>query len=328
MATTGADTYTTWKLETSYASSVTGSAKSFGHDVKLSAQSAKNNIQLQYGLGNQEATTHVAGLYGGSFSLDYTLGDPWMFAYITGNNASTTGLGPYTHTFLNTASSLPETTYSKTMKSIAVEHGVDLSTDVVTTFKGCVMKSLSMDMVVGDPVKCKNDFDYATEALTTSVSSNVNSTDDAYTFAYASFEFPTDTTISNVQSLNLTINRNAELKGSLGNRLPQFFLTKKSDYTLKATLPVENSTLLEYLYGTTSLTAPAQKLTEPAGLKIVLDNELSSTNQRQITLEFVGALVDERASPADVNEMKTQDLSFIARQWKVAKAINNQPSQP
>lgn len=317
----GADQYATWKIESTFATTPTGSAKSFGHDLKLTTAHAKNNGILMKGLGNQEATATVGGKFEGSITMDFILGDPWMFSFITGQTSTAGGAGPYTHTW---------TSILTTMLPFEVAYASNTATAHVRTFFGCVFDSLTMDLNVGDPIKCTLNANYATEALTTTFGSNTNPTDAPFTFAYASVAFPTGTSITTpIQSLNLTLGRNGEVIYGLGSRIGTNMVTKDSDYTGKATVALLNSAdFYQYFLGSSSATAPAAVITEPAGLVLTCDNGLSTTSSRKLVMTFTGAFVNEYGQPASVDDFAHQEVSFLLRKLASVVGTDNTATEP
>jgi len=326
MGITGAQQYALYKYESAFKGEVAGTFKNLGHEFKLDSYTGKNNVAKLWGLNSNEPPAQVAGKFEGSFSGSFKLSDPWIFRALTGNAATTSGAGPYTHTFLNTDAT---PTFSNTIPSMAFSIGNDLATDMVLVAGGTVLKSLTMDMKVGEPIDCKAEFDFATETKGTTLDTFVAPTDAPFTFAYATLEFPTATTITNaIQSLTLTITRNPELIWGLGSRAAADYVTKKAEYEIKANWTLSASTMREYMYGTTGLTTPAAVMTEAAGLKITLDNGLATTANRKLVLEFEGALMNEHAISGSVEDKTTEDMTFSIRKWKSCIATNNTSAAP
>ena len=326
MAITDALTYAKWKLEGStYKTTAETNWKSFGHGVKLTTFNANNNMKYIYGINNQEAAAAVGGAFMGTGSVDFVLADPWILSALTGNSPTTTGAGPYTHKFLDTSAA---PTLAKTVKSFTVEAGADLTTDLVRTMSGCVPTSFKLNATQGSEIKCSLDFDYATEALTTTYGTNVTSTDAPYTFAYGTLEIPVSTTIARVESVDVTITRNAEVKHSLGSRLGSHYLTKLSEYTINVTVPLEDASLLDDFYGLDAGTTPQAIMAEIATLRLVFNNAAATTANRQVDLKFSNLSINEFGTPFNEGEQINQILSLNARTWTLCQAINNQSTQP
>lgn len=328
MPQTGAYAYAKWKAEgTTYKSTSETNWKSFGHECRVNSLRTDNSITRVYGLSNQEAVTHVLGAFTGSMSIDCILADPWIFKFLTGNTVSTSGSGPYTHKFLDTASSPG---YNQSINSITAEVGVDLATDIVRTVKGAVCRSFKMSCNVDEPVRLSMEFDYADEVLTESGASSTGatSTDAPFYFAFGTLELPTGTTLTNVKSLELNINRTPEIHRAIGSRTGAFFITKNSEYTGRFTIPFDTSTYIKYFYNGATGTAPASTYTELAGLKFTLNNGLSGTSQRQLITEFTNVLITDVSVAYDVNELTLYEISFTARKWKSSIATNNTATYP
>jgi hypothetical protein len=327
MTKTGSNVYALYKLEGStYKTTSETNYKSFGHDIKLTSFQINNNVKKHYGIGNYEALQQVGLAFEGSMGLDFVLGDPWWFSCLTGNIAATTGAGPYTHKFIDTGGS-PSSLAA--MKSMTIDMNYDFSTASHHTIKGAVINKLTMNLNVDEDVRCQMDLAFADSTWSESaLTTKVNSTDAPYTFAYASVEFPTSTTITKVQSATLGLSRNPEIKRALGSRVGNFFITKKSDYDFTMKLPFDIATLLKYTYGSSSSVSPDAILTETANMKVLLNNGAATTANRQLEFNFVGQLINTLDTSASVEDLMTQDAVFSIRQVSKIQAINNTSTQP
>jgi hypothetical protein len=262
----------------------------------------------------------------GKVGFEFILGDPWLFSAITGNIATTTGAGPYTHTFVNSAGS-PAALAA--MKSMTIDLSYDFSTASHHTLKGCVLDSFSTKLAVDEPVVCTAEMSFADAAWSESaLTTRVNPTDAAYTFAYASVEFPLSTTLTKVQSCDLTISRNPEIKRGLGSRTGAFVLTKQSDYDCKLSLPFDIKTLLLYAYGSSTSVSPDALLTETATMRLLLNNGAATTANRQVDINLAGNLINTFGTSASADEMMAAEVGFSVRQLTKLLAIDNVSTQP
>lgn len=328
MAIGGASVYAIWKLESVFKSTETGAYKSLGTDLKLDSLTHKNNVKKAWGLGNVESTVQYAGQYEGTASFSGLLSDPWIFAFITGNNAATLGTGPYTHTFVNSAGS--PSAVAATIPSIGIGIGENVAVAFEHTLLGSVFRQATFDYKVDEAVAMKLDFDFASDTDATAYGTVTNPTEVPYTFAYATFEFPTATgiTAAPIQSLTATINRNPTMRRGLGNRIPQTYTLGKLEHDCKMNIAMNDKTWIEYLHGAAGSTTPASSIAEQVGLKIILNNGAATTSNRQILLRFDGAIVNERGTTASVEEMQTEDVTFSVRTLGLCQAINATSAQP
>ena len=327
MAGTGQLVYALYKLEGStYKTTAETNYKNFGHNLKITSFEIDNAVSKQYGIGNYDAASQVAGAFSGKIGLEFILGDPWMFSALTGNIAVDAGGGPYTHTFINTAAT---PVALAAMKSMTIDLSYAFATAGHHTLSGCVIDSLSMKFAVDEPVVCTLEMSFASAAWSeAAATTRITPTDAPYTFAYANIEFPTSTTLTNVQSVDLTISRNGEIKRGLGSRTGAFYITKQSDYDIKCNLPFDIKTQLLYAYGGAATTAPAAIMTETGDMRIVLDNAAATTANRKLDMNFTGSLVNKFSTSASAEEMMTEDLAFSVRGVKSIIATDNVATQP
>jgi hypothetical protein len=107
MTETGEAVFLMYKYEGStYKTTAESIWKNFGHDLKITSLELNNNVIKNFGIGNWEAASMVGGAFGGKIGIDFVLGDPWIFSALTGNIATSSGGGPYTHKFIDTAGTL------------------------------------------------------------------------------------------------------------------------------------------------------------------------------------------------------------------------------
>ena len=327
MTETGEAAFLMYKYEGStYKTTAESNWKNFGHDLKITSLELNNNVIKNFGLGNWEAASMVGGAFGGKIGIDFTLGDPWIFSALTGNIATSTGGGPYTHKFIDTSGS-PATL--ATQKSMTLDLSYAFATASHLTISGAILDSLTMKLAVDEQVRCSAEMSFASAAWTeAAATTRVNPTDAAYTFAYASVEFPVSTTLTKVQSCDLTFTRNAEIKKGLGSRLGAFYVTKQAEYDMKLSLPFDIKTLLLYTFGAAASTSPDAILTETATSRILLNNGAATTANRQVDIQFTGNLINTLGAAASVEEMMSQEVGFSVRQLKLLQAINNVSTQP
>lgn len=327
MTKTGSNVFAMYKLEgATYKTTSETNWKNFGHNLKITNLEIDNAVAKQYGIGNYDAASQVGLAFSGKIGLEFILGDPWMFSALTGNISVDAGATPYTHTFLNTAATPAALS---AMKSMTIDLSYAFSTASHHTLKGCVIDSLTMKLAVDEPVVCNLEMSFADAAWTeAAATTRVNPTDAPYTFAYASVEFPTSTTLNNVQSCDLTISRNPEIRRGLGSRTGAFFITKQSDYDIKLNLPFDVKTLMAYAFGSSSSSSPTTIMTETSDMRILLDNGAATTASRKLDMNFTGVLVAKNSTPASVEELMTQDATFSVRGLKSIIASDGVATQP
>jgi hypothetical protein len=311
MAITSTDGYIQYGWEASYGSETGTYDKGFGLEQNFSSTLSNNMLSVGK-LDSQDPSAQIAGQFDGSFGVDFTCTDFYWLKAIVGD-PSDAGGGPYTH----------EYTYDDTPKSFSIEHGLDLSTDSVRAYLGCVATSASISANVGDVIKGKVDGVYKTEAEDASLDGSPATTSEApFTFAEASFEYPNATTINDIQSIDLTFNRNPELIRGLGSRFAtgRYYGMRTVDMNL--TLPITAAaTFLEEAYG--SGTAPNATVAEKATAELTLTNGGAGTALRKLAILVVNVFPQTYDTSLAPNERVDETITLTARGLTSAIYTNN-----
>jgi hypothetical protein len=168
---------------------------------------------------------------------------------------------------------------------------------------------------------------YASETLTTSAGTAAAEAEDPYTFAQATVELPDATGLVDGESIDLRIDRKAQLHAALGSITPTNFFSGFVDYSAKVTLPMEDATLLKYAYGNSTATSPATTFTETS-LDVVFDNAAATTANRQVHLTFGGVYVKTFGTPKTAGEKDVQEVQLGMRYMTLLQAINNTATEP
>jgi len=201
----GQHAYVQWDLETTFKGGDATLTKVFGLNQKVTIDRDNSAIALP-ALNQNE---HDISVYLGDnkrLGLEYNFSDPWWLELLMGTAVEGGGGGPtFTHTY----------TPAKTPKSAAIEVGIATETaSVVSEFEGVVMKSATISTTVDNIVSVNAELLAAEEkaiALTVEATPPADILQAPYTFAHAELEFPSGTTVAEVQSIDLTIDSGAEL---------------------------------------------------------------------------------------------------------------------
>jgi hypothetical protein len=190
-----------------------------------------------------------------------------------------------------------------------------------------VIKTCTINASVNELVKLTLEMDYKTETKDAIVGSNIADTwSDPFTFAYGSLEFPVSTTIAEVQSIDLTINRNPEMVKGLGSRFTTSAPAKQIEYAFKATICLEDKNMLETFYGAAG--NPNATVAETATMRLLFDNGGATTATRELDLKFAGIKIDTFSTPQTVDEVIKMEISGKVRQWTDAIYSDNTATEP
>jgi hypothetical protein len=319
---TGASSWATWGAESAFGTPV-AVTKQFGQNVKVNSFSFDNSMKILPTLGNIEAQASVAGTFKGTVGIECALSNPWWQHFVSGNDEIVVGTAPYIHHYV--AGAGQATQVAKNVKPITIETGIDLATDIVRTLAGCVCKSASLDFAVDEPVKATFDFDYKTEALGTSITSVAAESEAPLVFSHANIEIPNATTLTNVKSAKLTINRGSEMLFGLGSRLAGATFNKTIGFDWSVSLPFETYTLLRLALGANA--APGTAVAEST-MDFVIDNGGTTTASRTQQITLGGLVFEKFDMPENVDEAVFQNLSGKARTCTVMNGANNTATEP
>lgn len=313
----GESSYALFGYETTFKTAVTAN-KPFGWDTRITRAGGSNAIRRVFNLGNRSAQKLLEAQFAGSLSVDFELADPWFLKGVLGS-LSTAGAGPYTHTITEIAAAAP---------SLTVEAGIDLATDAVIKYLGCVVSSCRLAIAApGDPVRVTLDMLYATESKATSgLGSQTAPTDSPFNFAYATLEMPNGTTIANTQSVDLTITNTSALRYAIGSRFAAGYTMRQRIYDINTTnLFTDAAIYLETLYG--SAAGPMALLTEVADLEFVLDNGQGTTARRAYNFYYSGVKIDSHDLPRSIDSELYERVPMIGRTLSVT-AVDNTSAMP
>jgi hypothetical protein len=272
----------------------------FGHDQKITVDRNMNNTPV-FGLGNPYASSAYAGLFEGKLTISFMLASTYFMELVMGTCADN-GTAPTTHTYAD------NTGYVAT--SFTVANGMNLDTDSVYAYLGCVVDSGEISARVGEAVNVTLNCPYAEETL---ASTGIDATPavDAETplvFSEASIQYPSGTTLARVQSFTMRFNKNAELVWGLGDRCASKAIWKQMAVEFDMEISYENSSLVQDIYGqsTGPLTA-----TNPAGhltLIVTLTNSGSTSATRSLVITMGVTHIASDSLPENVGEHMVQTV--------------------
>jgi len=307
---TGAGAYEQWGFESAFGSEQSTRNKVFGLDSRISGWAWQNNQIVLSGLNDIQPTKFAYGQNAGRYTVEFVLSNPWIFQMIFDSVATVIG-APDTHTF----------TPTKAVKSISHEIGMDLTTNQVRVGLGVLMNSLSIRGSIGELIRGSAEMIYGKEkAVGTTLETSI-ATDDQdfpFTFEHGSVELPNSTVLAEIQSVDMSINQNAELRYGFGSADAVNGIRKRLDVTGRVNLSLTDNVTLGYIKGRA----------EVATMKLVFSNGLTGDNKKLIELRGTGIGLSEiNLGTVEANEVIAQDVNF---QWRntVVYAENNASAVP
>jgi len=301
---TGAMSYIQYGWESTYGSASGTIDKAFGHDVKITNIERDHGSIPIYALGSNDPSKAAAGKFAGSISVEFVMASTYFMRAVLGLE-TIGGAGPYTHTYAYNTGNV--------VTSITIEHGIDLDTDNVYKYLGCVLRTCEIVCSINEPIKVRLIFDYANESLAAVGYDASPATDSEEPFSYsqASLEIPNGTVINRVQSFTLTINRNPTITYSLDDRRGQKAVWGETRWEWRMTVAEENDDLIADAYG--QATGPLQK-TLPSGeasLELTIQNSDTSpaTDERKLVFLMSTTHIGSDTMSVEVGSVIFHDFS-------------------
>lgn len=322
----GAQVTTAFGWESTFKTEATTIDKGFGQGQKISTYDIDNDVEHVYSLGSQDLSAQFAKKFIGGWGVEFIYSDPWFWRAILGGTPETAGGGPYTHTF--SVKSPASATVGITNALPAMTINISAVTNTVSNqfLLGCVANSFNLTAAVGEPIKCKLDGFFSDFKKDTATGDTGTLVDEPLTFAQAQFDLPSGTILANVQSVDITFNRNSEGVFGLGSRMASTQLAKQREWSIRASIAYQNDidffnhTIQGAAAGTT---VPITIPTEMATCVLTITNAGATTALRSLVITFANVMVVKQSLPIDVGEMVKMDVELRARTITSLVATDN-----
>lgn len=257
--------------------------KPFGSDASASTLEGSNNAVRAFNPNSREAREIIERQFRGSWSVSFTLTNPWWLRGALHNGVATSGTAaPYSHSFDG------DVPYS-----MQIVVGNEATGDE-RTLKGCVVASASISISTGGAVEVSLDGAYADEVIGTpaSLAAQPSINERPMHFAQATVQRPSGTTLSLVQEVTLSIENNIDLVGELGTRFAVDYSPKVRAVDIQYGDIVEDSTETKRMYGDSAATSPQEKVTNQTTIDVVVDNGETGSAKNSLTFSLTGAAPD------------------------------------
>lgn len=303
--------------ETTFGSASGTYNKAFGQGQKITTFDIDNTNEPVFQIGSRDAQRQYVKDFKGSFGIEFLLSDPWFMRSVLGAAPTTAGAGPYTHTWTVANGGI-----ANTLSSMTINAATDLDTDSDKLLLGCAVDTCSISAAVDEAVKVRLDGKYANSTKDTSLTTAVNPVEEALYFQQASLEFPTSTTLADVQSYEMNFGNNIDMIYGLGSRFAQKVVARQRDWTMKVSMTYEaDADLLDKVLG--SSTAATATVPEIATMKFTATNGLSTTNTRSYVFTFANVMVEKTSMPITLEDTTKIDATLRARTLTSLVVTNN-----
>lgn len=297
----GIDSYIGYTKETTYGTAVgTASLLNWSY-IQGFSPSIKNNLIATRGFvgttGDPRAVQKFSpGQFDVSWSMDLI---PNNFAFCEYVLGSATTVGTTVTSTFETKTSVP---------SFTMVHNIDnVTTDKQETYSGCVINSMSLKAAVGEPVSVNLAGLSSLVTYDTSIEGKVaNGTADVWTFQHGALGIgTTDTNI--IDSVELNVTNNFELKYGLGTRLAKTAIAKARDVNLRFTVKYLDDKLYKKLLGAGTPTGTGSPTAVASGT-------LTFTNgNKSLTITCSNGYIEEFSGTNNLNELIVEDFTLIAK---------------
>lgn len=246
----GHDAQLSFELESSFNGGGDGTTRPFGGDATLSTREGANNAVRVFEPGSRQAAQIVEQHFEGSFSVEFTVTNPYWLAAVLGGSAGSYG--------------------GTTPSSIQIYDGVGSYFDNALT--GCVVSSATISASTQDTVTVTLDGAYADEDEVSGTQPTIENR--ALQFHDATLSLG-GSTLNLIQEVELSIENNTDLVWELGSRFAVDFSPKQLTVSLDYTDFVNSSDSLERFYG--GSTTPQSQVTNSSDATLTLDDGGSNT---------------------------------------------------
>ena len=311
MVHTGAHVYSQYDFESTFGGGDATLTKVLGMDERITSFVTQNNQIVVPQLNSVEIAAFAYGQEFKRLSEDWVLSNPWWLELLL-NNLVTTGAGPFTHTY----------TVLKTVKSFEMEIGLEAETaNVVRNLKGCVLNSVTIRGGMNELTRCTGEILCGKEdPISTDLEASPPSDDLAfpYTFVHGTLKLiASGSVVAELQSMELTINQNAELVYGHGSKVATGAFRRIFEITGRFNASMVDKTQLQRVLDRAEL----------ADIELKFTNGLAGTAEKSITLTGTGVGVSEHSYAAAGVDPVFEDLIWQIRSLTVV-AVNNISAPP
>lgn len=287
----------------------TSSIIPFGPDATVDSDDGKNNAVRVFAPDTKEAADIIAQNFEGSFSVSFTLADPWFLGAIFGDPSSTQlADGTYDHVYNGSAT-----------KSMQIVEGFRGSGNK-RLLRGCVASRVQINPRAPGVVEVSINGAYADESHPSETIQS-QPAPDYKSLTYAESRLDLDgTKVKYVQDASLTINLKPDLVQALDSRTAVDFWTGAREPDIDYTTLKEsgNEDPLADFYGSSTATSPSSDVAmAPLTMEFTSSGETNT-----ITINLGGGFPDEYGhnSVGDPNQALEQNLN---RMVKTVDAVAN-----
>lgn len=295
----------------------------FGHEQKVSTLEYSNSQQPLSQIYTPEVCEFVYNSIRGSATVEYVLGNPFVFTALL-NNPTTTG--PVSSIYTHTWTSNPTTnTNIRQVKSMHVEFYLQGSlNNIDRNAKGVISPSINIKTAIDQPVQVSQQLAWGYEDT---IDTSLNATPPTcgggftpYTFVNASLKVPiSGGFVAGVQSVDLTIDNGAELlyninaEQSGGGQAASEAVNKLLTITGKIQALIQDKDFIDKVVARTEVADLELKFRAGSGV-----------NEKIITITLTGVGLSRHGTSGFApGEILMEELDFQARRIDIVATNSN-----
>lgn len=296
----GQNTYLLYGEESTVGTTASSIASTFGLVKSFNPTINHNTIRQRGFAGSTSGGREVAFQARGKQDVSLTVElEPQNFNWLKYVLGSSTGAGtsgsPYVYTVGNSVTSL---TVSNNLDNV--------TTDRQEVYLGSYINSMSIKAAVGESLNCSLDLVSVDWNKSATLQTNVAlSATSGFTFVGGSIEIPNASVIPNViDSIDLTITGNAEIKHGVGSAVGKFGVVKGVDHQVKFTVAYVDDTILNLL---------------KTGAEVATLGLKFTNGSYYVDFVFTGAFPSQVTGNNTLNETVMEEFTFDCRKVTVTE---------
>lgn len=253
MAYTGKQSFVLVGSESSY-NSTTSPTKDLGVITNVDATMNNNPITID-SIGCRQAIDILAGNFDGSVSFSGILNSGAICEMFFGQATDTTLTGDYRHIFVDQPGTLTTTlSVPSTINSYTISTNHDSATDVIFTYGGCKVNSLTLNLETGGALTFESEAIIGSVFTGTTIGTKVCSTTQPLTFAQGTIstgDQGSEAQKTPIGNISIAFNNNIDTNDirGIGSRLPIDLQPKKLEITGDFTAKFANKTEADRFLG-------------------------------------------------------------------------------
>ena len=254
--------------------------KPFGADATLDTLQGTNNAVEVFQPNSREAAEIIEQNFQGSWSVSFTLTNPWWLAAVISSASTAGSTEPYTHTY--------DGDIPNTMQLVQGTEQVGSE----RILKGCIVTSAEISTQVGGMVEVSLDGAYADEELLEGANL-VEQPVIQYRplhFGHATLK-DTDATYSLVQNVSVSIENNVDLIQEIGTRTAVDYSPKIRSTSLSWSDITEDDSELKDMYG--GNTSVQETVENTSDVTVLFDNRKSGADKNTLQIDLDGVFQNE-----------------------------------